>query len=511
MAVQDPSTAKGSIDAEVKKLAFELEKGSAFRLMDTLFGEYDSGAVFEYDFSSLDTRKALEKDGKLSCIEQALCLPILSAGWRIVPAEGGDKVAEELETFLRMGSLEGGMQTPMNMVIAQATSARAYRKAFFEKVYKEEDGKVFYDKIAYRPPETCRIARDPRTGAYMGFRQTPVRQGMPSLRDTSDVDIRPPYAWVHINGMRRNPLSGISDLQVPLWCHETKMKILYLWTTFLATQAEPRLMTSGGDPEDAARRLAALRGGGVVGLPNGVEARVLESNGTAAQSFQDMINYLDTQMSASVLAGFTDLTSGATGTGSYALSQDQSDFFVQSLEAYSAELAESLTHNVLGDLVVFNYGRKAKFPRFEFEPLADGDVDRCIGLLQNLAAGNSVLPFEFLEELTMKTATYLEMDEGKIRDAMEKAAEVAEAKQAMALESQRQGIEGQAAAIAQGKAGMTPADKAKSAQTKAAKSGGVPPKGSPAEKSQIQAAGVAAKVGVAAKAVQQKQAKETGR
>lgn len=494
MAAENPGTVArrsgGGVDAEVKKLAFELEKGSAFRLYDTLFGEWDNGDVFEYDFSSLDTRRALEKDGKLGCIEQALCLPILSAGWRIKPAEGGEKIAEELETFLRMGALEGGMQTPFNMVIAQATSARAYRKAFFEKVYREQDGKIFYDAIRYRPPETCRIARDPRTGAYRGFRQSPVRQGMPTLRDTNDVDIRPPYAWVHINGQRRNPLSGVSDLQVPLWCHETKMKILYLWTTFLATQAEPRAVVSGGDPNDSARRVAALRGGGVAGLPSGVELKVLESNGTAATSFKEMINYLDTQMSASVLAGFTDLASGATGTGSYALSQDQSDFFVQSLEAYSAELAESITHNVLGDLVVYNHGRGAKFPTFEFEPLADGDVDRCITLLQGLSNGQSVLPFEFVEELAMKTAGYLELDLDKLRDAMEKAAEVAEQKAEMAMESQRQGIEGQKAAIAQG--------------------GAVPPKGSPAAKNVKQVAGVAAKVGVAAKAVQKADAEKKG-
>ena len=489
MAVQNPGAGKASVDEEVKKLAFELEKGSSFRLHDTLFGEWDSGSVFEYDFSSLDTRKALEKDGKLLCIEQALTLPILSAGWRITPAEGGEKVAEELEEFLRMGSLEGGMQVPFNMVIAQATSARAYRKAFFEKVYKEQDGKVFYDAIRFRPAETCRVARDPHTGAYKGYRQSPIRQGMPKIADTDDVDILPPYAWVHINGQRRNPLSGVSDLQVPLWCHETKMKILYLWTTFLATQAEPRLTTSGPSPDESARKLASLRGGGVAGLPNGTEVKVLEANGTAAQVFLDMVNYMDTQMSASVLAGFTDLTSGASGTGSYALSQDQSDFFVQSLEAYSAELAESITHNVLGDLVVYNYGRSAKFPKFEFEPLADGDVDRCITLLQGLSNGQSVLPFEFVEELAMKTANYLEMDTDKLRDAMEKAAEVAEQKAEMAMEAQRQGIEGQKAAIAQG--------------------GAVPPKGSPAAKSTKQIAGVAAKVGVAAKAVQKKQAEVT--
>ncbi len=486
-----------SIDDEVKKLSFEIEKGSSFRLFDTLFGEWDSGEVFEYDFSSLDTRKALEKDGKLSCIEQALTLPILSAPWSIKPAPGGEKVAEELETFLRMGALEGGMQVPFQTVIAQATSARAYKKAFFEKIYKEQDGKVFYDKIAFRPAETCRIARDPDTGAYHGYRQTPVRQG--GAKNFRDVDIRPPYAWVHINGLRRNPLSGTSDLQISLWCHETKMKILYLWTTFLATQAEPRLMTSGSDPDEAARKLASLRGGGVVGLPNGTTATVLESNGTAAQVFKDMINYLDTQMSASVLANFTDLASGATGTGSYALSKDQSTFFVESLEAYSRELAESITHNVLGDLVVYNYGRDAKFPRFEFGPLADSDVDRCINLVNGLAvATNNVLPFEFTEELAIKTASYLELDVDKIRAGMEKAGAVAEEKAQMSMEAQRQGIQGQKAALAQGVGG-----------NQAPGSKGVPAKGSPQEKAAVKVAGVAAKVGMAAKAVQKKQAQES--
>lgn len=486
-----------SIDDEVKKLTFEIEKGSSFRLFDTLFGEWDAGEVFEYDFSSLDVRKALDKDGKLSCIEQALTLPILSAPWSIKPAPGGEKIAEEMETFLRMGALEGGMQVPFQTVIAQATSARAYRKAFFEKVYKEQDGKVWYDRIAYRPPETCRIGRDPDTGAYKGFRQTPVRQG--GAKNFTDVDIRPPYAWVHINGLRRNPLSGTSDLQIALWCHETKMKILYLWTTFLATQAEPRLVTSGQDPDGDARKLASLRGGGVVGLPSGTTTNVLESNGTAAQVFQDMVNYLDTQMSASVLANFTDLASGATGTGSYALSKDQSTFFVESLEAYSRELADSITHNVLGDLVVYNYGRSAKFPRFEFGPLADSDVDRCINLVNGLAvATNNVLPFAFVEELALKTASYLELDVDKIRDAMEKAGAVAEEKAEMSMEAQRQGIAGQKAALTQGKAGNQPDG-----------GGPVPAKGSPAATAKKQLAGVTAKVGVAAAAVKAKQAQES--
>src|SRR6185312_1369556 len=104
MAVLDPGDV---MDAELKKIAYENERGSAFRLFDTLFGEWDGGAVFEYDFSSLEVRKALEKDGKLSGLEQALTLPVLSAPWKIVPAERSEAIAKEVETFLRMSPLEG--------------------------------------------------------------------------------------------------------------------------------------------------------------------------------------------------------------------------------------------------------------------------------------------------------------------------------------------------------------------------------------------------------------------
>jgi hypothetical protein len=484
MAVQNPGDVSA---AELTKLVYEREQGSAFQLFDTLFGEWDNGNVFEYDFDAFDIKRALKKDGKMGAIEQALTLPILSAPWKIVPAPNsgaaGQAIATEIDTFLRMGSLEGGMQTPFQQVIAQATSARAFKKAFFEKVYKTVDGKVWYDKIAFRPPETCRVARDPKTGAYKGYRQTPVRQGAIPMPDSSDVDILPPYAWVHINMQRRNPLSGESDLQVALWCHETKMKIMYLWTTFLATQAEPRITTTGADPDGAAKKIATLKGGGIVGLPTNTTASVLESNGTAAQVFQNMINYLDTQMSSSVLANFTDLATGATGSGSYALSSDQSSFFIQSLEAYSSELAESITHNIIGDLVVYNHGRQAPFPTFEFGPLEDADLDKCIGLINGLAiATNNVLPFEFVDELAMKASQYLQLDVDKIRAAMDGAGKLAEQKATLSVQAQQQGLAGQKAAVDQGVAGNQP--------------------GKPVAP---QVASVAAKVGVVAAAVKAKQ------
>jgi Protein of unknown function (DUF935) len=462
MAVQNPGELSKSAREELAlmdagKLTYDVEQGSAFRLFDRLFGEWDDGRVFEYDWSALDMRKALRKDGKMKGLEQALVLPVLSAPWKILPGDDSaqaKQIAEELETYLRKGVLEGGMSTPFQQVIAQATGARSFKKAFFEKVYKTDGGKVWYDKIAYRPPETCRVAHDAKTGAYMGYRQTPVRMGASSLSDTDDIDVQPPYAWVHINGQRSNPVSGESDLQVALWCHETKMKIMYLWTTFLATQAEPRTVVSGPEPDEAARKVATLKGGGVVGIPTAVSASVLESNGTAAQVFKDMIQYLDTQASASLLAGFTDLTSGASGTGSYALSKDQSSFFVQSLSAYAQELEESITHNVLGDLVVFNYGRTAVFPKFKFGPLAEADLDKCIALISSLAvATNSIMPFEFVEELALKTAQYLELDVDKVRDGMVNAAKVADQKTQMGLQSQQQGIAGQAAAAKAGAAG----------------------------------------------------------
>jgi hypothetical protein len=230
----------------------------------------------------------------------------------------------------------------------------------------------------------------------------------------------------------------------------TKFKIMYLWHTFLAVQSTPRTVVKGKDPTDAqqsAIKVAKLKGGGVVGLTADTEIDTLESSGSAAQTFQDALTWLDCQSTASVLAGFLDLTGAAAsgkGSGSYALSKDQSDFFLMASQAFADELASSISSFVIPDLIRYNYGLDAAFPTFKFSPLSEDDLEPILGMLQSLAVAPDMnTPFEFLAQLTKKLAGFLNMDEEKIEESLAKAGQDFEDKQALKAEQAEHGIEAQ--------------------------------------------------------------------
>lgn len=419
-------------DQDASRPRIDTELGSAFDI-DQMFGAYEDGRVFEYrDFQSRDVAQMLERDGKARTIEQVLTLPIMGAGWQIKAAKGDAGEAEFVTEALTRKALAGGMSTPMDLVIAQAAAGALYRKAFFEKVFTLHKGKVVYDKLAHRPVTTCEVARDPKTAEFLGYRQYPYRPAgfLPEdlTQDVDWIDIPRKRSWVHIHGQHRDPLTGVSEMSVPLWCHTTKQKLRYLWYVFLEVQALPKGIVSHQDintARETARDVAKLKNNGVLAKRNDTTLEPYESTGRGSQEFQAALRWLDGEMAQSVLAGFTGLTEQQQG--SYALSSDQSDFFLMSRKAAARELQTGITHWVVGDLVKYNFGPDAAAPDFEFGELSETDVSTALTTLTSLSGQtDSVLPAEFVLKLAEKAATYLDMNEQKVRDALERAAERAE-------------------------------------------------------------------------------------
>lgn len=419
-----------SIDTPTKgKVKVDKEFGSAYDLNDMMFAGWDGGAVYEYGWGEArDFDRMREQDGKAVTLLNVLTQPTRSARWKLTPGVGDTGQAAWLEEFLRRPANAGGMKVPFQAVIGQATSARLYRKAYFEKVFDVDplDGKIIYKKLAWRPPATCGIRRDPQTASFMGFQQRPMRPGL-NKNNNLPINFSPMYSWVFINGEHLDPVRGHSDFQIPYWCYVTKMKILYLWHTFLETQSTPRAYVTSADGTSArgnAQKIAKLKNGGVAGLTQGTTVNTIESNGTGARLFADAIQWLDSTAAGSVLAGFTDLPGVASRgvSGSYALSKDQTDFFLMASESFATELASSITNFVLPDLIKYNFGVDAALPTFEFDPLSQTDLETMSSMLNTLAVAPAMnLPFEFLDELAVKVAVELNMDETKISAAMAKA------------------------------------------------------------------------------------------
>lgn len=380
------------------------------------FLSIDDFNVLGQNFSARNVDEMLRRDGKARSIEQALTLPLRSAPWSIDAVEGDRGEAEFIREALTRPANSGGMSTPLELVLAQATSACLYRRAFFEKVFKIEDGRVVYDKLAFRPAATCKYLYDKRDGAFKGFSQY-VGDEHPGADEAGRVTIRPERAFVFVYGQHRRPVEGVSDLETVYSLYEAKQKVRFLWFVFLENQTMPKGVAKdeSSDPNAAnklARKVATLKGGGVVGISQGQSLTPYETSNAAADAFRDAIRFLDSEMSGSVLAGFTDLAgAAASGRGSFALSSDQSDLFLQSRQAALVELASAFTGFALADLCRWNFGQSSAVPRFKFGPLLPEHADKALTMLQELAGQERPLvPQEFIDMLIEKVAAYLGLD-----------------------------------------------------------------------------------------------------
>lgn len=404
------------------------EFGSAFRWTD-VFGGWEDGKVFTLPEAEHDDYvEMLETDGKAASIELLLSYPIISAPWEVQPFKGDKGEAEFIYDALTNLPHQGGPRTTIEQLVSQMTASFTHKRTYFEKTFKKtDDNKVVYDKIAWRPPETCELMLDDRTADVRGFRHYPVTWGMrPFMRNGKNhVDIYNKRAFIYTHGTWRDPVFGTSSMKVPLWCHITRRKLRWLWYQFLDQTMLPKTIVKNPDELQArtdARKVAQLRSKGVVGLSDQTVVDAFESSGHGATGYVEAIRYLESEMSNSILGGFMDLTSSASeGKGSFALAENQSKLFLRTRRMVSRDMARQITNNIIGDLIRYNFGVDAAVPRFSFGALSEQNEQAVLDMFKGIATTGANVDPEFYDELQVRVATLLELDQGKIQKSVEES------------------------------------------------------------------------------------------
>lgn len=411
------------------------ELGSSFSY-NQLFTGYQDGMVFTQENSNItDLKRMLDTDGNAASVEQLLSFPIIAAPWEVKGKKGDKGETEFIRLMYSTNEHNGGMRIPIETVVAQMTWAMTVKKVYFEKVFKISDmdpkHPYVYDKISWRPPESCELAYNAANSEILGFRQAPMIDygpgGAQMYRQKVDrngwIPVYGPRAFVYVHGQWRNPIEGISSMQVPYWCWVTKQKIRYLWYQFLEQQSLPKTIVKNEDEEQAradARKVATLRSRDVLGIGAGSEVETLESSGRGADQFIAALSWLDNEMSASMVDKFSGLAgNGATGAGgSYALSQNFIALYLRIRRYVARDMARSITNGIHAPILRYNFGTDAVIPDFQFGPLNEANEDSIItmfsALTQTSQAGK--LPIAFLEELTIRVANILEIDPAKVQE-----------------------------------------------------------------------------------------------
>lgn len=431
-----------SEDGWSKPPPFGQELGSSFSWHDRLFQGYRDGKVFDYsDWEARDLEEMMRKGYKARQLEGVLTGPLMSATHTMAPAKNDHGEFEWMQNWLELDEFSGGMKTPFDLIVSQMATAVVYKKAFWEKVWEPTpDGKVGYGKMAWRPQSTCRLMRDPVTGDLEGFEQEAYGIGPQIIKGKWPIQVQMKNAMVYVHGQHRDPINGISDLEIAYWCWKTQQKLLFLWFNYLENTALGKIIVRSNDigtAVDVANQIAKMKGSGVlpVGVPGGPTSVMIDQLDTSGQrgasEFMSAITWLDQAAANSIQAGFTNLTNYEKNGGSYALSSNASDFYLQSLEYKNKERARELRRQFIAPVLRLNFPNAA-IPTFEFEPLNTEDKTQAVEMLTMLMRSRdpALIPDEFIGELATQVADYLGMDGKQVRAAFDRAAKEAKVRAA---------------------------------------------------------------------------------
>ena len=111
----------------------------------------------------------------------------------------------------------------------------------------------------------------------------------------------------------------------------------------------------------------------------------------------ESIAHHNREISKNILAQFLELW--ATGGGSYALSEDQSDLFLISLSAIARQIAETLNRDLIKQLVDLNFtlAENQTYPKLKFNKLGEVDYEKLSSSLSTLASAGIIKPDNDLE------------------------------------------------------------------------------------------------------------------
>lgn len=348
-------------------------------------------------FEAVD--KMRKSDGMVSAIEQVITLPILSAKWRVEPFGGED--ADEVDQAAAQhieDNLFGGMTITWADLVRQLMGCMWYGFVFAEKVFELRDGMVCWRKIAPRKPATRFRWLLDDTGGLEGVEQMGwAPNGWRHVTVPIDKLLVITYRGEYGNH------DGFS-LMRPAWKHWLMADEAYrkynlgMDKALIPVPIGKYPLSASEDQrstfEQSLRSYYATHGAYFM-LPSVLEGQpkweleLLPPN-TSFMGVLDYVAHHRTEMARSVLAQFLMLGSGKTG--SFALSSDQSDVFLQSLNAFTSQICETFNRFAIKQLCDYNWENLGGYPKLVCENISGVDIASVSKALESVVAAGFVRP-----------------------------------------------------------------------------------------------------------------------
>lgn len=330
-------------------------------------------------------------DASISAILDTVKAPLLSAKWYIEPA-GSTPEQKEHALFIERAlfvELQGGWDEHL----IEALSCLDYGFSLFEKVYGvSSDGKIIVKRLAPRLQSTIdKWGVDGQT--WVDGHPTGVTQlvyGSDEVADKGIVKTVIPWNKLLRFSFRAsgNNFEGQSLLR-PAYKHWYFKELLYKISTMAAERfgvGVPYIHWKK-DPNPTQKRnaddmLSNIRSNEKAYAQIGENVQTFDilipkSSGNLS-IIHEAIRDHDQKIYDSILAGFLKLASG--DGGSFALSRDQSSFFLRS-EQWIANFICNVYNGLISELIYLNYGVQDAYPKLKTSDVGQVSLDEYIKAL----------------------------------------------------------------------------------------------------------------------------------
>lgn len=333
-------------------------------------------------------------DATVQAALRVVKLPILKANWMIEPASE-EKIDQEVADFVEEQLFDQPTRTWQEM-LQNILLYLDFGVMPFEIVWDFlEDDKIGLRKLSPRFPDT--IERWRTENGENGVTQT-------TTKGTFSIPID--KMIIFVNQKEGDNWEGISLLR-PAYKHWYIKDALYKIDA-MATERQglgipyakipPGQRDSEKDQLEEILQNMRANEKGYVMFPENWDVGIMEMKGGSIKNPVQMINHHDRQIMKNVLAQFLELGSQGS-SGSWSLSRDHSQLFIQSIEAVADYVVDVMDRYLIRKIVDYNFSVE-QYPKLSYGTIGSIDLNNWTTALQRALQTGALIPDEAIQRHT---------------------------------------------------------------------------------------------------------------
>lgn len=343
-------------------------------------------------------------DAKIRMCLKAVKAPILGAQWTVRAASQEEKHQKQAELVEHI--LFNGLPQSFTQQLQEILTFLDFGFSIFEVLHGIEIGHPKFGnfntikKMAWRSPRTIeRWNLQPQTGKLLSVSQ----YAYGDLQKT--VDIPGEFLVVFTNEKEGDNYEGISALRAcygPWKRKNTYQKLMAIGMEKYAVPT-PKMKVPAGKENSKEYSNAKLvlekfvsHQQQYVLYPEGWDLDFASSTNFDAQKIQDAIVRENAEIASAFMVNFLEL--GQQQSGSWALSNDLSDFALLSIQYVADYICEILNGTVVKQIIDMNYGKQDEYPTLVCSGIKDKPGKEYAEIIKLLVDGKVVTPDPELEE-----------------------------------------------------------------------------------------------------------------